>query len=664
MKLRTKLILIFSALFVCISMAMMTVAYLKGRERIIEDTRRYHADMAFHSMDKIDRFLHERLAQVRGIAADWIIRSRASTSKRITQKLIECRNNYKGYLSLSFYDNEGIRVADTSGLDIGRRDLGLKDRLPAPGADKDAAIHIALSSSLNQVVMYVTSFVRDDRGVPRGVVEAQMPIERFNEIPMMAAGIGKIEETLAIDLITAEGALLYSSHDPEGIFNGKIHQWEELKKHISSGEIAGSIRFRDEERSEEVLLSFARERGFMDFSGIGWIILIHLPVTTALQPVVAVRNRLLMIVLAGFLVSVAFIVSFSSRITGPLMELSRAGREFADGNLDVRVTPASGDEVGHLARVFNYMAAAIRISREELTDYAQGLEEKVARRTGELSEANAKLRESLSAVEQARDQAERAGRAKTEFLMNMSHEFRTPLNAVVGFAQVLQNELAGSLNDKQRRYVEKLAGGADRLRKLTEDILLYAQMEKGDEAAPATTFPLLEFLGTAVAAWRDEAAKRRIQLDVAGDATAQTMIHTDLEKLRAVMNHLLGNALKFTPDGGSVRVAARLHIPSLSGAEATVRQDAAGAADVVEVSVADTGIGIRGEDMNRLFQPFTQLEGTLNKTYAGVGLGLALTKRLVESLGGGVGVESEYGRGSRFSFTLPVEVAGKRGRLI
>lgn len=289
----------------------------------------------------------------------------------------------------------------------------------------------------------------------------------------------------------------------------------------------------------------------------------------------------------------------------------------------------------------------IKAAERERQNFYERLERLVTERTAELAEANARLREAYTSVEEARDAAELASRTKTEFIMNMSHEFRTPLNAVVGFTQVLQGEYFGPLNDKQRRYMEDIAKGAERLQQLTENIFQFAQVDKGNDALQITTFLFEEFLESVVAAWRDEAAARRITLARKGDVPAQTMISTDPEKLRIVLNHLISNALKFNQAEGSVTVQARL-----------VRSADFPAA--IEISVIDTGIGIRAEDLGRLFQPFTQLEAPLNKTYAGVGLGLALSKRLGESLGGKIGVESEYGQGSRFYFTLPVVTAYRR----
>ncbi|MDZ4163551.1 MAG: ATP-binding protein [Smithellaceae bacterium] len=282
----------------------------------------------------------------------------------------------------------------------------------------------------------------------------------------------------------------------------------------------------------------------------------------------------------------------------------------------------------------------IKAAERERQDFYERLEQLVTERTAELAEVNAKLRTAYAAVEQARDAAELASRTKTEFIMNMSHEFRTPLNAVVGFTQVLQGEYYGPLNDKQRRYLEDLAKGALRLQQLTENIFLFAQVDQGSDAPQPSAFLLEEFLGSTLDAWRDEAAARGITLERKGDVPAQTMISSDPEKLRIVLDHLLGNALKFNRAEGAVTLQARL-------------VGVAGFPAAIEISVADTGIGIRAEDLARLFQPFTQLEAPLNKTYAGVGLGLALSKRLVESLGGRLEVESEYGRGSRFYFTLP-----------
>jgi PAS domain S-box-containing protein len=243
--------------------------------------------------------------------------------------------------------------------------------------------------------------------------------------------------------------------------------------------------------------------------------------------------------------------------------------------------------------------------------------------------------------------AEAANRAKSEFLANMSHELRTPLNAVIGFADVLRDGLGGSLSEKQERYVDNIRTSGRHLLGLIEDMLNLAEMETGTAETRVVPFFLRDVFTGVLSRLGDKAASRGITVFVHVEPGAEQEVRTDPVKVKQILHNLLSNAVKFTADGGAVHVATRRG----RGAQEDIARDG----DFVEISVEDTGIGIRAADVPKIFQGFTQLESPYSKTYGGAGLGLVLTKKLVESLGGTIRVESEVGRGSRFVFTIPTE---------
>lgn len=261
-------------------------------------------------------------------------------------------------------------------------------------------------------------------------------------------------------------------------------------------------------------------------------------------------------------------------------------------------------------------------SGKKIREYQEHLEDLVRERTKELESATLR--------------AEAANRAKTEFLANTSHELRTPLNAVIGFSSILLDGLAGELSEQQRAHLRDILESGRRLHNLVEGMLAVAQTENGSLVLETTHFPLREALEAALLRTEDAAQRGLIgvRLDLAPEADVD--IEADRDKLERIIGNLLDNGIKFTPDGGTVTVRARLD------------------RDFAEIAVEDTGIGIRAEDLGRLFQPFGQLEAPLTKTYAGAGLGLVLTKRLVELHGGRIRVESELGAGSRFIVSLPL----------
>jgi signal transduction histidine kinase len=233
-------------------------------------------------------------------------------------------------------------------------------------------------------------------------------------------------------------------------------------------------------------------------------------------------------------------------------------------------------------------------------------------------------------------QVAKASRLKSEFLANMSHELRTPLNAIIGFSELLHDGRAGTLNIKQKSYVHDVLSSAHHLLQLIEDVLDLSRIEAGKmEFVPEPIDPL-RLAAQVRDGLRTLIASKHITLRNEIDPRLKRIM-LDSAKLKQVIFNYLSNALKFTPEGGRVTLRMRAARP-----------------DTLRVEIEDTGIGIRAEDIPRLFTQFEQLDASASKKYQGTGLGLALTKRIVEAQGGSVGVRSRPGRGSLFYAQLPL----------
>jgi signal transduction histidine kinase len=301
-------------------------------------------------------------------------------------------------------------------------------------------------------------------------------------------------------------------------------------------------------------------------------------------------------VLGGLLLALGLGYSLSLSLIDPVKKMAQRFDEIGAGNFSRRVEVANRDELGALAANLNRMS-------DELGHLYRALET--------------------------------TNRHKSEFLANMSHELRTPLNAVIGFSEALQERMFGELNAKQAEYVGDIHTSGKHLLSLINDILDLSKIEAGRMELELSEFRLQDVLETAITLVRERAMRQGVALglEVAPDIGA---IRADERKLKQVMLNLLSNAVKFTPEGGSVRVAART------------------AGQAIEVSVADTGAGVAPEDQAVVFEEFRQVGSDRARKAEGTGLGLALTKKFVELHGGSMRLESALGRGSTFSFTIPL----------
>jgi signal transduction histidine kinase len=237
-------------------------------------------------------------------------------------------------------------------------------------------------------------------------------------------------------------------------------------------------------------------------------------------------------------------------------------------------------------------------------------------------------------IEEKSREIEAANRHKSEFLANMSHELRTPLNAIIGFSEVLQERMFGELNEKQAEYTDDILTSGRHLLSLINEILDLSKVEAGRMELEVATFDLPLAIDNARTFVRERAVKHGINLDVTVDEQLGDFTG-DERKIKQILLNLLSNAVKFTPEGGRIGIKARQADGS------------------VEISVSDTGIGIAPEDQPKIFEEFRQVGSDYAHKKEGTGLGLTLAKKFVELHGGKIWVESEIGKGSTFSFTLP-----------
>lgn len=353
-------------------------------------------ELAFNVMDKIDRILFERTGDLEAIATDPIIRSRDSSPRQITERLIIYRNIYKTYVSLSFLDLDRTRIADTAGLDLGKQvekqqywDDVMQGKLSIASA-------IGLSGSLNLPVIFFASPVKDKDKQLIGIVVTRMPVDKLYDIVGQISTMTPMNGALYIDLVSRDGLLIYSNYNRRGMLKEKVSYWETAKNLRGN---MGFIKAHQHPGQEESVAVFCREQGYFDFKGNGWTLVIHVPTRIVFAPVVELRKKMLIVIVPSILLSIILALWFSFRLSRPLTVLRDAVIAFGKGNLDTKAMIESRDEIGELGKVFNQMGEALK----KTTTSIDNLEREITERKkieDELKESTLRYR---SLFESSRD---------------------------------------------------------------------------------------------------------------------------------------------------------------------------------------------------------------------------------------------------------------------
>lgn len=352
---------------------------------------------------------------------------------------------------------------------------------------------------------------------------------------------------------------------------------------------------------------------------LGWGVVIQRTLTDISIEVEQVRNTILLSIIISVLSAVLAGWLMSKIITKPIGLLANASEKVAQGDLHTLVKVKSSNEIGVLASSFNQMVVSLRKSRNELEQWGKEMEKRVEKRTEELEHANLKLQE--------------LDHLKSLFIASMSHELRTPLNSIIGFTGIILQGMSGEINNEQEKQLTLVKNSANHLLALINDIIDISKIEAGKVEITIEEFDLSVLAQEIMDSFAVVVDKKGLELSLTTPPTL--IIKSDKRRTEQVLVNFVSNAVKFT-NRGEIEIKI-------------VKKD-----KMVEMSVRDNGIGIKKENMNKLFKTFSRIP-IKDRTIEGTGLGLYLSKKIIDLLGGEIKAESEFGKGSIFTLVLPLK---------
>lgn len=454
--------------------------------------------------------------------------------------------------------------------------------------------------------------------------------------------IGQKYKNIAVYLCDFNGVISFSTN--KKIINSKIQQVinnevfiDKFKESLKGdGEISLSSVFTIQGRKNLIsLLPIKNSPECFHCHGssrkiLGTLVM-NADVEDLYKTVIAQRNRsLLLTALAALLAIIITNIVVGRFIRKPLNTLVDATHRFAKGEMSV-ITKYPCDEIGTLIETFNYMVNEVAKSKMEL-------EKELTRRARLLEERE----ELVALLQKANKQLKELDTLKSAFIANMSHELRTPMNAIIGYTDLLLDEVDGPLNDDQKTSLKKVAANARHLLQLINDVLDISKIESGKIELKPKQVDLKELIDGIMVTFEPLILKKGLSFSMDIEQEAEKL-YVDEDKAKQILINLISNAVKFTHQGG-ISIKAKV---SERG------KDKDGNPQFIEISITDTGIGIKEEDLDKIFDKFAQADISTTRQYEGTGLGLSIVRGLVALHKGMVWAESEVGKGSTFYVLLP-----------
>ncbi len=595
-------------LFLAIALLTNTVAgYLYSRAQIKKGAGKLQAEIASRVANEIAEFVDRKVERLFDLSGPASLYELGSGAQRHLALLL--LRNDKAFTEVSVLSEKGIEVLKLSEKRV---------FLPRDLSDQSQSEKFKRAIA---GVSYVSSVYTSDKAEPYvtvavpisitprqvvGVVTAELNLKSLWQI-IVDIGFGQAGYAYLVD---SRGNLIAHRDLSEVLKGRSLSHLSTVKRFLQNPSSLDSKPGEEARGLDDQLVLST----YGPIPQVRWAVILEEPLAAALAELRKMERYAFVFLGLGLLVGALIIVWVSNRITKPILELHKGAEIIGGGNLDHRVKVRTGDEIERLADRFNLMAC-------ELKNWYTTLEERVRQRTKELSALNRDLQE--------------ANRVKSEFLAAMSHELRTPLNVIMGNIDLLKDNYFGEINERQKESLNKVCRYSKMLLKLINQVLTLTKVEAKKMTLDVSTFPLDEIIAQTQTYVEQLNRDNRLQVlwEVEPDLPPLT---TDEMKLEEILQNLIGNAFKFTLEG---RIEVRVR--DLEGGGR------------VEFAVADTGIGMEKSDLGKIFDQFHQLKEAHTGNYDGVGLGLSIVKRYLDLMQGEIRVESQTGKGSTFTFTLP-----------
>lgn len=646
--LRNKLIVSFLAVALIPLISLTLINKQTTQSLLTSNTQQALFAVASQTATRIDFFISNNLSNVHvestlpgldkylSLAPDARINSIEEKNASETLSSLS-RRDVNNVLSYALLDLQGKNILDTYAPAIGKdesnRDYfiqALKTKLPYASA-------IRLSSDNDKIVkIYFSNPVINNKNEIVGILRVAYNATVIQQIISQQNDLAG-SESFAI-LLDENYIRLAHGKNPELIFKSVVPLSETLIKQLqaderlpikTSGELATNLpilkqsldRFVKTNKPTSYLTTQLTETGnqwnSMAIAALGtkpWFVVFAQPQAAFLAPIQAQTNTALVlsIVIAAMVIIVAVIMG--QVLSKPLIHLTKKVSQFTAGNLNIRVKIRAKDEIGNLAASVNNMM-------DRIQNYTEHLEAKNL----ELSDIN---------------------KLKDEFLTNTSHELKTPLNGIIGIAESMIDGAAGNLTQEQKINLLMIAASGKRLSNLINDILDFSRLKHNNIELEIRPVGMRELTNLVLTLSQPLAQQKSLQL-INSISPEIPAVAADENRIQQVLYNLIGNAIKFT-ETGTIEVSA---VVTYSFKPSFEQQQETG---IVAITVSDTGVGIPLTKLERIFESFEQADGSITRAYGGSGLGLSITKQLLELHGGTIHVESILGKGSKFTFTLPI----------